>query len=287
MGKTRSKWNRETFLKRLAEGRSTGTGRNYRPQITIHDIPSLGICSRVKGRASGRVQHFLSKNELAFFYLQDFETTTLDIWEQVGLLDPDCPSSLLKVVQIAENLGIRYPRDNKSKYPYVMTSDFVITKKDGIHVFSIKESKDLEKKRVKELQLFEKTYWETFPLRYGIPVVEWTQVTEKEINFQKAANIEWIYRSMDIEMYYPNYDICLEVMMYLLNRYRDTSLPISSICAEADRHFQLSPGMGMTAFQRVLFERRLDIPLEKSLDFLSPRLGYEKGGMYSCLNVYR
>ena len=285
MAKKRSVWNRNTFLKRLAEGRSMGTGPDYRPQITIHDIPSLGTCSRVKGRASRRVQHFLSNNELAFFYCQDFDIDTTDIWEQFGLLDPECLDSLYRIVQIAENLGIRYPRDSVSKYPYVMTSDFVIVKKDGIHVFSIKESKDLTKKRVQELQLFEKTYWEKFKYRFEVPVVEWRQITEKEINFHAASNIEWIYRSMDIEMYYPDYGLCQDVMDFLVNRYQSTISPICTICKEAERKFHLNPGMGMTAFQRLLYERHLVIPLDNRLDFQSVRIKSMEG-MHSCLNVY-
>ena len=285
MGKKRPVWNRNTFLKQLSEGRSMGTGKDYRPQITIHDIPSLGTCTRVKGRASGRVQHFLSDNELSFFYLQDFDAATTDIWEQFGLLDPDKRDSLYRIVELAENLGIRYPRDNKSKYPYVMTSDFVVVKKDGIHVFSVKESKDIQKKRVQELQLFEKTYWETFDFHFDLPVKSWKQITEKDINFQKASNIEWIYRSMDIDMYYPDYDLCRQVMEYLIDMYQNTILSICTICEEAEKSFGLGRGMGMTAFQRTLFERKLVIPLESRLDFQAVRIK-DVGGMHSCLKVY-
>ena len=94
MAKARSKWNGTVFHRRINEGRGIGTGKDYRPFIQIHDFPSLGICTRIKSETVGRVHHLFSRNELAFFYILDFDDDVIDIREQYPLLDPEDPHDL-------------------------------------------------------------------------------------------------------------------------------------------------------------------------------------------------
>mgnify|MGYP002623673099 FL=1 len=68
----------------------------------------------------------------------------LDIREQFPLL------SVQETLRIARNAGIRHPRDNVSKYPYVMTTDFLVTTPEGLTARSIKQSSELSKPRVRE-----------------------------------------------------------------------------------------------------------------------------------------
>ena len=156
MAKPRSTWTANVFHRRLNEGRGFGTGIDYIPFILIHDFASLGICSRVLSETVGRVHHLFSRNELAFFYILDFDDTVVDIREQFPLLDPDNPHDLSGIVEMMEDFGIKYPRDPKNRYPRVQTSDFMVTYKDGSHgVFSIKESKAYGEERTRELQELE------------------------------------------------------------------------------------------------------------------------------------
>ena len=118
MAKRRREWDMRTFIRLLSEGRGQGTGKDYIPFVMIHDIPSKGICTRVTGTTVGRVHHLLSRNELAFFYILDYDTAVVDIREQFPLLDMDDPLDLVPVIELAESLGIIYPRDPVSRFPY-------------------------------------------------------------------------------------------------------------------------------------------------------------------------
>lgn len=75
-----------TIERRLKEGRGSGKGANYKPWLHIQDIPSQGLCSRVKGWKTGRVHHLLSEMETSYFYVLEWSTKVLDIREQFPLL---------------------------------------------------------------------------------------------------------------------------------------------------------------------------------------------------------
>jgi hypothetical protein len=281
VAKPRSKWNGEVFHRRVDEGRGIGTGLDYRPFIQIHDFPSKGICSRVTSETVGRVHHLFSRNELAFFYILDFDDDVIDIREQYPLLDPEDPHDLCGIVEMMEDVGIKYPRDPKSRYPFVQTSDFVVTTKTGHHVYSIKESKAYDKYRVRELQELERRYW----LWRNVP---WTIKTEQEINYDLASNICWIYRARDIGGFFTDLTLCHEVMAYEKEQYEHTSFSIGRIANDAESYFHIGDGLGLTSFQRLLFEKKLVIPLDKPLDLMAPRLYREqRGGWYSCLETYQ
>lgn len=281
MAKRRSKWNGNTFHRRIDAGRGFGTGKDYIPFIQVHDFPSLGTCSRVKSETVGRVHHLFSKNELAFFYILDFDDNVTDIREQFPLLDPDDPHDICRIVELAEDVGIRYPRDPQSHYPYVQTSDFLVTTKTGYHVYSIKESKEYSKERVRELQELERRYWRW----RNVP---WSIMTEKEINYALASNIQWVYHARDIDCFFPDPNLCADVMSYEKELYEQTTFSIVRIAKDAEQYFHLNGGLGLTSFQRLLLEKKLTIPLNKPLDLMAPRLyrGQERG-WHSCLETYQ
>ena len=282
MAKPRSTWTANVFHRRLNEGRGFGTGIDYIPFILIHDFASLGICSRVLSETVGRVHHLFSRNELAFFYILDFDDTVIDIREQFPLLNPDDPHDLSGIVEMMEGFGIKYPRDPKNRYPRVQTSDFMVTYKDGSHgVFSIKESKAYGEERTRELQELERRYWKW----RNVP---WEIKTEKEISYDLAANIQWIYHARDIRSLFPDLAFCNEVMAFLKEQYEKTTSSILRIAREAEDFFHMDGGLGLTSFQRLLFEKKLIIPLDKPLDLMAPRLHRGKeGGWHSCLEVYQ
>ena len=269
------------FHRRLDEGRGLGAGKDYLPFIQIHDFPSLGTCSRLTSETVGRVHHLFSRNELAFFYILDFDDNVIDIREQYPLLDPDDPHDLSGIVEMMEGFGIKYPRDSKSKYPYVQTSDFVVTTKTGHHVYSIKESKAYDKARVRELQELERRYWKW----RNVP---WSIMTEQEISYARANNICWIYHSRDIANFFTDLSLCSDMMAFEKEQYEKTTYSIQRIAWEAETYFQTGGGLGLTSFQRLLFEKRLIIPLEKPLDLMAPRIYRgQEGGWHSCLEVYQ
>lgn len=84
----------------------------------------------------GRIYHLLSNMELSYFYILDWSDKVCDIREQYPLLD------IATVLEIADKAGIRYPFDNVSGFPYVLTSDFLITTPNGEMGRNIKKKKD-------------------------------------------------------------------------------------------------------------------------------------------------
>ncbi len=71
----------------------------------MRDFPSLGMSNRVYGITTGRVHHFLSSLELAYFYILKLSEEIVDIREQYPILD------FLSVIEIADKAGIRCPFD--------------------------------------------------------------------------------------------------------------------------------------------------------------------------------
>jgi hypothetical protein len=180
MPKHRRLWNADIHRKYIKEGRGSGSGSGYKPWIRIQDFASRGAVSRVKGNTTGRVHHLMSKVELAYFYILDWSESVTDILEQYPLLD------LERAVTIASKAGIKYPTDNVSGYPYVLTCDFMIVTADGQKARTVKMVSELGNARTLEKLEIERRYW----LEYD---VDWGIITEREISFQKAKNIEWLY----------------------------------------------------------------------------------------------
>ena len=105
MGKPRAQWNWNTYHRWIQEGRGRGEGKDYVPWLTIHDLASRGISSRVPGMTTGRMHQLLSGLETAMFYILDASDLAKDIREQFPLLP------LEKTLRIADEMGIRHPRE--------------------------------------------------------------------------------------------------------------------------------------------------------------------------------
>ena len=97
-------WNKNKFEQKLSIGCGLGEGKEYKPWITIQDFSSQGMVSRVRSHKTGRVQHFLSRNELYYFYALEWSDKVLDIREQFPLLDIEL------AMDIAKKSGIKYVR---------------------------------------------------------------------------------------------------------------------------------------------------------------------------------
>lgn len=273
MSKTRAGWDWNTYHRWLKEGRGTGEGKDYRVWLTVHDLPSHGIVSRPFGMKTGRMHQFLSGLETALFYILDASNLVLDIREQYPLLLLD------ETLRIAKELKVRHPRDSVSKFPYVFTSDFVVTTRNGIRVLSVKPASELEKLRVREKLAIEKKYWE----EKGI---EWRLVTDNTIDFQKARNLEWISRSRDFCKRVPAGRAPEEILDSFLFAYENSYKSVSQIAEEIEERFRLEPGFGITTFQYLLHQKRIKIDMSSPPDLVSPRVGDGKGGRYSWIETF-
>lgn len=264
MAKRKRTWNKEKYHRYLSEGRGRGTASEYKPWIYIHDFSSNGIVSRVKGKTTGRIHHLLSNQELWYFYLLDWSEKTMDIREQFPLLE------LGEAIKIADSLGIRYPYDRKSGFPYVLTSDFLITTGQKTIARSVKLAKDLDNPRVCEKLEIERRYWKS----RGI---EWRLVTEKQISRAKARNIEWFFSGSPLEEIICGDEKRNQSMEYFLYLYRDGEIRFPDMLREVEHNFDLEEGAGICIFKALVIRRKIVLEMEKPINLSEPR---ESGGLW-------
>jgi len=253
MAKHRRTWNNSTFDKYLREGRGQGVGVEYMPWICIQDFPSLGMVSRVSGATTGRIHHLMSNLELSLFYLLDWSDDVKDIREQYPLLD------LANAITIAENAKIRYPYDTKSGFPYVLTSDFCIETAQGTMILSVKPSSELKKSRVREKLEIERRYW----IERG---VEWSIMTENEINSVKARNIEWLSQAKDLSVFglcTATQDACCK---FFLDAYEFAGHSLDKLFAAVEKAFGLVTGMGLNIYKHLAYRKQIYFNADERVD---------------------
>ena len=236
----------------VRDGRGCGSGFDYTPWILVQDFASRGIVSRVKGRKSGRVHHLMSNNELAYFYILDWSDIVTDIREQYPLSDLDC------AVNSAAQAGIRYPTDNVSGFPYIMTCDFLITTSTGVKARTIKMMAELENVRVLEKLEIERRYWAAHGVDWGI-------VTEREIPRQKAKNIEWLYTALGFTITGGEYELERGYCM-LLNLLMRENCSIIEAANMIDGEVMLPAGTGLQLFKQLVLDRKLVIDLNQQIN---------------------
>jgi hypothetical protein len=245
MAKRTRSWNRAKYEQYVKVGRGQGEGSSYLPWISVHDFSSLGMVSRIAGHKTKRVHHFLSRNELSYFFLLEWSDKVLDIREQFPLFDVELAAG------IARKAGIEYPRDNISGFPYVLTCDFMITTTEGLKARTVKCSAELQNKRTVEKLEIERRYWD----RFGI---DWQIVTEREIPVQKCRNIEWLYVAADV----PEYLISLREDFLC----QIQSAALAGETAEAfDAQYGLPHGSGLRLLKNLLWNRELACDMERPL----------------------
>lgn len=79
MARKKRNWDKQIYDKYLAIGKGQGELSSYKPWIEVRDFPSLGMFNRVYGITTGRVHHFLSSLELAYFYILKLSEEIVDI----------------------------------------------------------------------------------------------------------------------------------------------------------------------------------------------------------------
>jgi hypothetical protein len=250
MAKRTRAWNKAIYERYLKEGRGQGEGSTYRPWISVHDFSSRGTISRIAGHKAGRVHHFLSRNELNYFYLLEWSNKVLDIREQYPLID------VALAADIARRAGISYPRDNVSSFPYVMTCDFMVTTPEGLKARTVKHTTDLRNPRTVEKLEIERRYW-------GSQGIDWRIVTEREIPMQMCHNIAWLYTSavLPAEL---DYTELKQGMLYLL----ETGMLPAEAAVYFDERFVLPPGSGLRVLKHLLWTKRMPCDMNADLSVL-------------------
>lgn len=250
-------WTQDKFEQYLKEGRGQGSGKDYLPWITIHDFSSLGRSSRTSGWKTNRLHQFLSDHELRFFYLLEWSDIVIDIREQFPLLDIDL------AVEIANNMGSKYPRDSKSNAPYVLTTDFMISVEKKGQKFdlarTIKPSRELDKKGVIEKFELERRYW-------AVKGIDWGIVTEREIPRGLVKNIEWIYSAYRLE---ATSEVELSELRAITNilKYKLENNPatINKITTHLDQELNLESGTALYLFKHLVARKEIVMDIETKI----------------------
>ena len=251
MAKRMRSWNEAKYEQYLHAGRGQGEGPAYLPWIVVQDFSSHGTVSRIFSYKTNRVHHFLSHNELCFFYLLEWSKQVLDIREQFPLLNVELATD------VALCAGIRYPRDSISGFPYIMTCDFMITTAHGLKARTIKSASDLTNKRTLEKLEIERRYWDSLG-------VDWKIVTEHEIDFQKAKHIEWLHTAATLPEHLAD------------QRYQEVMLewmevaPIQQAAAWFDERFGYPSGSGLFLIKHLMWH---DHEIDCAYDYSQSAVG--------------
>ncbi|WP_232700029.1 TnsA endonuclease N-terminal domain-containing protein [Brevibacillus daliensis] len=220
--------------RRLKEGRGTGHFSEYKPWLTIHDVPSKGVVTRIFGWKSGRLHHYLSEHfELAHHYQLEWSSSVIDIREQFPLLP------LEKTLFIAEKLGIKHPIDPKTKHPIVMTTDMMLTVKgeSGVEYIahSIKPISKINKRVLEKLEI-ERCFFKDAG-------VTWRLITEKQINYELVRNVKWIHSARSIEGFRQITPALIDLVTPLLfEDIKKAERPLAKTTHYFDQQLELEPG---------------------------------------------
>lgn len=258
MSKRKRATSLKTIERRIKEGRGKGEFSNYKPWLTIHDVPSHGVVTRIRGWKSGRLHHLFSENyELAHFYQMEWESKVIDIREQYPLLP------LEKTLFIAEKLGIKHPRDPKTQYPIVMTTDMLLTVKNGSDcrfiAHTIKPISKLNKRVIEKFQI-EKEYFKDLG-------IEWALITENEINYELVKNMEWIHSARFIDdLNEPiTYDLIMEVQPMLYSELIKGDKPLAKVTLEMDIKLGLPKGTCIQIVRYLIANRFWEVDMTKKI----------------------
>lgn len=266
MAKRKTDWDENKLKKWIQEGRGQGEGKDYKPWIAVTDFPSQGRCARVKGIKTGRIHHFLSDIQREYFYLLEFDEANIisDIREFYPLLD------FYDVVQDTQDLNTKYFKDKTTGFPYILTTTFLITIKSpngGIEYVarSVKAASELERKTTLEKLEMERRYWE-------VKSIDWSIVTEKDINSVKVKNIEWALSSIHAisDMGLSEQEIIELGAVLQLRLYSNKDSSIRSIVTGFEVDYTLDEGLGLFLFRYLVAIKAVRLNMNIPIDLNSP-----------------
>ena len=226
-----------TFQRWLKEGRGSGRQNEYKPWLTIRDLPSQGRSHRVFGHKTLRTHHLFSDLELAVFLLLEWQKDVTEIREQF-------PLQIEFTREIAETHGIPHPA--MSGVPQYMSSDFLVdTSRPDEPRFALqaKYSSELQKPRVIEKLELERRYWE----HKGVP---WRLITEKEIPSTVVANIKWLYPAQRDDI--SEIDLALRTDFYSHHFAQSKAATLIDLAKSLDVAYALSPGESLREIRQLL-----------------------------------
>lgn len=243
---------------RIKEGRGLGRLAEYKPWIHIQDVASKGLSSRIKGWKTERVHHLLRMLETLYFYVLEWSQEVIDIREQYPLLP------LEETLAIAESCGIHHPADPRTKYPIVMTTDFINTVRRGATDFdeprTVKYKTDLLNRRTLEKLEIERRYWESRKITLKV-------VTEDSIPATLAKNVEWLhsYRCLGDFTNLDDFDF-RRTATAVIEALKSHLGSLRSVTIATDDRLGLETGTSLSIVRYLLANRRLRVDMLKPIN---------------------
>ncbi|WP_299091090.1 TnsA endonuclease N-terminal domain-containing protein [uncultured Metabacillus sp.] len=242
MAKRKNQWTEAKIARYQKEGRGQGELSNYKPWLTIQDVPSSGRAHRINGWKTKRIHHLLSDLERNYFYLLEWADEIIDIREQY-------PLNREKTLQISETKHIKHPLDTTSQTPIVLTTDFFITLRKGNNISylarTIKPSDQLNDARIIEKFEIECEYWDEMKVDWGI-------VSEKELPQDVVKNIEWLHPSREITDS-MDHQLISDFYHYI----HDCTETISECLRHFDKIYHLDQGSALSLLKHLLATKKI------------------------------
>ncbi|HDV0904766.1 TPA: heteromeric transposase endonuclease subunit TnsA [Vibrio fluvialis] len=229
------------FAKWIKEGRGSGEHADYKPWLTVRDLPSLGRVHRVFGHKSRRTHHLLSDLELAAFLLLEWHSEVTQIREQFPL-ERDTTRRL------AVEAGIKH--SNMGGIDQYMSSDFLVDSTDEhepVFVLQAKYASALGDARTVEKLEVERRYWaeKEYP---------WYLVTEREIHPVVFKNIQWFYPAQRDDE--EGMELALQQIEFYAHHFeKNPNKTIIAICKELDAAYDLLLGESLYEVRKLLAKR--------------------------------
>lgn len=247
----------KAIAKRVADGRGQGRGPNYKPWLRVHEVPSKGKSTRIKGWKTGREHHLLSQLETDYFYMVEWSEQVIDIREQF-------PLELSETQEIASRCGVVHPTNPKSKEPVVMTTDFVITVGSTLNPVeqarTVKYANDLASERTLQKLEIERIYWE-------VRGIDWKIVTEQQIPKIVVENVEWIHPRYDLSGYTGLSESSISrIERTVRPMIMSQKKPLAVLTAECDDRLGVPPGTTLTVVRHLLATRQWRININLPID---------------------
>lgn len=266
MAKRKYAFDEQKIARFIKEGRGLGRGKDYKPWLTIQDVPSIGLSSRKHSFKTGRGHHLLSNNETGLFLLLDWSDAVIDIREQFPL-DRDATRS------IAADMGVRHPTDSQTHIDIVMTTDVLVDVRtdSGIRhlVRSVKPYAELSDPRTIEKQEIDRRYWSNFENH------EWGLVTEFDLPKQRIKTLHWLHEMQSLEHLvapYPEYwpDRCNQLLSALQ---QTNDITIKQLFEQLEMKHGFGAGEGLTAYRHLAATKQIEIDIDKPFSMKASALG--------------
>jgi len=224
----------------IKEGRGQGRNQNYKPWLTVRDLPSEGRSHRVFGHKSQRTHHLFSDLELATFLLLEWHSDTEEIREQF-------PLQLELTTKLAKEAGVVHPA-NAGVVQY-MSSDFLVNShKQEMNKFVLqaKYAEALSDPRTIEKLELERRYWAS-------KEVPWFLITEQDIPSTVFQNINWLYPAQRDEI--DNSEILQRVQFYTHQFKENSKSTLLNIAKLIDVAYGLPLGESLREIRQLLAKR--------------------------------